>query len=175
MSKNKPEIIDRIDSSEQQEEYEQTLDDYQLEELEKQEFIETQLELRKWEIEPNAKSIWADINKDSVLGNLEMSEMLSIRIGEDFYGALEALRSLQSHPSVADYFLPDQLLQSILRKKSSTLSLSNSKSGFLRRLLVSKFMFKGYDYPAQKDDLSFQPKPSKWNFLKKKKQDNMEV
>jgi len=119
--------------------------------------IDNQLKLRQWEIEPYAQKGWDDISKDSVLGNLDFGQSVAISLGEDFYSCLEALRSIQSNEYVANYFLPDSLLDSVLRKKASILALSNSKEGFLRKLLRTTLSGKSISFEDD-GEIKFQPK-----------------
>lgn len=108
-------------------------------------YIQDGLAMRKWETEPEAKDKWDDITKDNVLGNLEKYELGSILMGEEFMTSLEALRSLLPSKIVSDYYFPDSMSNSILRKKASLLALSNSKDGFLRRLNVTKILSQRQD------------------------------
>ena len=86
---------------------------------------------------------------------------------------MEGLKFLQNDPRVGNFFFPDELLKGIARKQAYILNISNSKQGFLRRLLQSRFTYKGYDV-NQPDNLDFKPKGS-WNpFKKKKAQPDME-
>lgn len=148
--------------------------DWEDKEAAQSEQFENPLEMRKWEVEPDAKGKWEDVNKDSVFGNLGISEMLGINMGEDFMTSIEALRAMMPNDLIAFYFFPVSMTEASKRKKSSTLALSLSKDGFLRQILQTRFVQKGYDYrqtPVDKEE----SKPSPFFFLRKKKKKTSEM
>ena len=134
--------------------------------------IETPMEMRKFEIEPKAEKTWGDINKDSTLGNLSMSEVLAISMGEEYFTSVVALRAMMPNKVIGKYFFPQSLTEAVYRKKASTLAISNSKDGFLRRILVSRFVHKGYDYSSREEGAKEDQKII-WNpFVRKKKKND---
>ena len=132
--------------------------------------IEDNLQMQKWETEPEAIKEHADINKDTVLGNLNTVEMTAIILGEEFITSMTALRSMMNNETLAEYFFPKELIDSQLRAKASILALSNSKDGFLRRLKVTRQVFKGYGIEAFDKGMQDSTQKIKWNpFAKPKK------
>lgn len=101
------------------------------------------LEFEKWKLDPEAKKEFPDINKDSLLGNLSNSEMNTIYLGENCHVGIKALHDMIcQNKQVQDYFLAVELMNFMIRKKASILSLSNSKEGFRIRIIQSKFLYK---------------------------------
>ncbi|KKN48626.1 hypothetical protein LCGC14_0651250 [marine sediment metagenome] len=136
----------------------------------KPEDIESTLQMQKWETEPEAVKEHADINKDTVLGNLDNVEMVAINLGEEFITSMTALRSMMNDEDIAEYFFPKELILSQLRAKASILALSNSKEGFLRKLKVTRQVFKGYGIEAFDKGMQETSSKIKWNpFTKTKK------
>lgn len=132
--------------------------------------IEDTLQMQKWETEPEAVKEHADINKDTVLGNLDTVEMVAINLGEEFITSMTALRSMMNNDALAEYFFPMELINSQLRAKASILALSNSKDGFLRKLKVTRQVFKGYGIESFDKGLQDTSSKIKWNpFAKHKK------
>ncbi len=132
--------------------------------------IEDDLQMRKWETEPEAIKQHKDINKDTVLGNLSSVEMVAINLGEEFITSMTALRSMMNDAALAEYFFPMELIESQLRAKASILALSNSKDGFLRKLKVTRQVYKGYGIDSFDKGTQETSSNIKWNpFAKPKK------
>lgn len=128
-------------------------------------YVGSHLEFEKWKIDPEAKKNYVDINKDSVLGNLDKAEMITLRMLEQTYVGGVAIYS-QLPPTIRDYFLPvNQVFAPSLRKKDSMLALSNSKDGFRLKIIASKLLFK--TTTENKD--TEKKKLGSFNFLNKKK------
>ena len=117
-----------------------------LDDEESPESFVNQLEMVKWETEPQAKQTYDDINKDSVHGNLTEIELNVLLFGEDFISGIASLKSLINDPVIGNYFLPDNITQGILRTKGSLLALSNSREGFFRKLKASRILKKELSY-----------------------------
>ena len=150
---------------------EKDIEDLELRQTETKEYFESTLELDKWKIEPSAKIRWDDINKDTVFGNLTEGELYSILINEDVIAGITAMASMIKNmpmgKKVSNYYFPPELIDSILRKKFSLLTLSNSKDGFLRKLDKTRVVVKGYEELSKKTS----PKPKGgFNFLRKKEE-----
>src|SRR3990167_5113648 len=76
----------------------------------------TGLEFEKWKIDPESRKDFKDINKDSLLGNLNNSEMNTIYLGENCHVGIKALHDMMSeNGQIQDYFLAPELLNFMIR------------------------------------------------------------
>ena len=125
------------------------------------------LEFEKWKLDPDARKQFTDINKDSLLGNLNGSEMTTIYLGENCHVGIKALHGMMaSDKRVQDYFLSNELMSFMVRKKASILALSNSKDGFRVKVIQSKFLYK--ETSDSKGEGDKRPSGFKGLFFKKK-------
>lgn len=127
-------------------------------------YLNNNLDFEKWKIDPEGKKSFDDINKDSVLANISKSEMLELKFIEAFYIGCEAIH--HQFGIFGDFFLPKQVKDPALRKKYSTLALSNSKDGFRLKIIQSKLLFKSTSESKESSE-----KKSGWNFLNRKKKE----
>jgi hypothetical protein len=125
-------------------------------------YVTTNLEFQKWKIDPVARGKFEDINKDSVLANLNKSEMLEIKFIEAAYAGMVAIKN-QFPFGIRDFFVPDEVKEPALRRKYSTLALSNSKDGFRLKIDQSKILYK-----TTSESKESEQKKSGFNFLNRK-------
>lgn len=92
--------------------------------LKKRQYANTPLELGQWTCDPDCNDDFPDISKDEYLGNLSDEEYKKLTQDDELYGLLlDAPAFFQS------------LLPLCVRRRKSALTISNSKSGFARKLL----------------------------------------
>ena len=114
-------------------------------------FVASNLELEKYKLDPKAEKKFSDINKDSVLGNLNKAEMIELKFIESYYAGMQAIKN-QLPFEVSEFFVPDSVKEPALRRKGSTLALSNSKDGFRLKIIASKFLHKSTSESKETDE-----------------------
>ena len=101
------------------------------------EFFETDLEYQKYLLDPKNERIWADINKDLALGNLEEFEYGAILNQEKTLRGLMGMKDSLGNDVIGSLFVPHSLLQLYRRMPAFTLAVSLSKGGFKQKLMRS--------------------------------------
>ena len=101
------------------------------------EFFETDLEYQKYLLDPKNEKIWADINKDLALGNLEEFEYGAILNQEKTLRGLMGMKDVLGNETIGNLFVPDSILKLYRRMPAFTLAVSLSKQGFKQKLMRS--------------------------------------
>jgi|TARA_R100000789_G_C3017939_1_gene152844 hypothetical protein len=101
------------------------------------EFFETNLEYEKYLLDPKSEKVWADLNKDLALGNLDSLEHQAILNQEKTLRGLMGMKEALGHEIIGDLFVPEGLLKLYKRMPAFTLAVSLSKSGFKQKLMRS--------------------------------------
>ena len=92
--------------------------------LKKRQYANTPLELGQWTCDPECNDEYPDISKDEYLGNLDKTEYTKIVQDDELIGILM---------DAPEFF--EELLPICIRRRKSSLTMSNSKEGFARKLL----------------------------------------
>lgn len=92
--------------------------------IKKKQYANTPLELGQWTCDPDAQEDYPDLSKDEYLGNLDNSEYRKLTQDDELIGIL------MDSPEFFEGLLPV-----CIRRRKSSLAMSNSKAGFARKLL----------------------------------------
>lgn len=92
--------------------------------LKKRQYANTPLELGQWTCDPDCNDDYPDLSKDEYLGNLDKPEYTKLTQDDELIGLL------MEYPEMFGGLLPI-----CIRRRKSSLTMSNSKSGFARKLL----------------------------------------
>ena len=95
-----------------------------LQQQKKRQYANTPLELGQWTCDPDCQDDFPDLSKDEYLGNLSEEEYRKLAQDDELVGIL-----MDSPEFFAD------VLPVCVRRRKSCLTISNSKSGFARKLL----------------------------------------
>jgi len=124
----KPSIQDKLDKAKMYEKLDEVIEAKAEErikqKLKKRQYANTPLELGQWTCDPDCSDEYPDLSKDEYLGNLDNIEYRKLAQDDELVGILM---------DAPEFF--EGILPICIRRRKSSLTMSNSKGGFARKLL----------------------------------------